>query len=316
MQRYIAHRILASIPVLFLVAIFIFGLLHVAGGDPAAIMAGGGGGGATEEQIARIRTSLGLDRPLHVQLGTWFRDLFTGDLGRSINSNLPVTTLVRSRLVPTISLVIVVEVVAIPLSVFLGTLAAWKANTWIDRGVMIFASLGFSIPIFFLGFLLIFAFAAKIPLFPAAGYFRPTEDFPGYLYRLLLPGITTAIVFTAFITRMTRATMIEALNEDYIRTARAKGLPESAVLIRHALKNAALPIVTVIGWGFAELLTGIIVTEQVFAIPGIGRLIVDAISRRDYPVIQGTMLVVSAVQIVVNLMVDVSYSFFDPRIKY
>lgn len=301
---------------LLVVAVFVFGLLHVAAGDPAAIMAGGGSGSATEEQIAAIRHSLGLDRPLYIQLGLWFRDLFTGDLGRSLNSNIPVTVLIKDRLVPTLSLVVIVEAISITVSILLGTIAAWKANSWIDRSVMIFASFGFSIPIFFLGFLLIFAFALKLPLFPAAGYLSPSEDFWGYVHRLLLPGITTAIVFTAFITRMTRATMIEVLNENYIRTARAKGLTETTVLVRHALKNAALPIVTVIGWGFAELLAGIVVTEQVFAIPGAGRLMVDAISRRDYPVIQGAMLLVTVIQVLVNLVVDLSYSFFDPRIRY
>ena len=313
MQRYILHRLLASIPVILLVGVFVFALLHVAGGDPAAIIAGKN---VNEEKLAAIRHSLGLDRSLPYQLYIWFADIFRGDLGQSINSKIPVLTLIKKRLVPTLSIAVIVEVIAIPASILLGTLAAWKPNTWIDRGVMIFASFGFSIPIFFLGFLMIYAFALKLPLFPAAGYYRPSEDFWGYVYRMILPGITTAIVFTAFITRMTRATMIEVLNEDYIRTARAKGLTEIAVLNRHALKNAALPIVTVIGWGFAELLAGIIVTEQVFGIPGAGRLIIDAIARRDYPVIQGAMLLVAAIQVFVNLLVDVSYSVFDPRIRY
>ena len=298
---------------LLVVAVFIFGLLHLAGGDPAAIIAGKD---AKPGQIEAIRANLGLDKPLYQQLGIWFRDILQGDLGKSINSKLPVTTLIKNRVLPTVSLTILVEIFIIPISVFLGSVAAWKANTWVDRGVMVFASLGFSIPIFFLGFLLIYAFALKTPLFPAAGYVPPTDDFLAYLHRLILPATATAIVFTAFITRMTRATVIEILDEDYIRTARAKGLTEVGVLVRHALKNAAPPVVTVIGWGFAELLAGIIVTEQVFAIPGMGRLIVDAIVRRDYPVIQGTMLLVSVIQVVVNLIVDISYSLFDPRIRY
>ena len=313
MQRYIVHRVLASIPVLLLVSVFVFGLLHVAGGNPAAVIAGMD---ATPERIAAISHGLGLDKPLYTQLGIWFRDLFQGDLGRSINSNEPVLRLIKARVVPTVSLTIIVEAIAIPMSIVLGTLAAWKANTWVDRGVMVFASFGFSIPIFFLGFLMIWVFALRLDIFPVAGYTRPTEDFGDYVHRMLLPGITTAIIYTAFITRITRATMIEIMDEDYVRTARAKGLTEGSVLVRHALRNAALPIVTVIGWGFAELVSGVIVTEQVFAIPGAGRLIVDAISRRDYPVIQGCMLLMAVIQVVVNLIVDLSYSIFDPRIRY
>jgi len=208
------------------------------------------------------------------------------------------------------------ELLTLPISIPLGVLAAWKANTWIDRTIMVFSSLGFSIPIFFLGFLLIKAFALEINLFPAAGYTAPTEDFGAFVHKLILPSFATAVIFWAFLVRMTRATMIEVLREDYIRTARAKGLAEASVLIRHALKNAALPIVTVIGWGIAELFAGLVVTEQVFAIPGMGRLIVDSIVRRDYPVIQGAMLVIAVLQVVVNLLTDLSYAVFDPRIKY
>ena len=313
MQKYIAHRLLASIPVFLIVAVLIFGLLHVAGGDPASIIAGKD---STSFEVEALRKTMGLDKPLYTQLGIWFKDILQGDLGRSISFSLPVTTLIRHRAIPTITLTIMVELFAIPAAVLLGTLAAWKANTWIDRGVMVFASFGFAIPTFFLGFLMIWAFALKLPLFPAAGYVAPTEGFFDYLHHMILPAATQAIVFTAFITRMTRATVIEVLREDYIRTARAKGLTERGVLLRHALKNAALPVVTVIGWGFSGLLVGIIVTEQVFAIPGAGRLIIDAISRRDYPVIQGAMLLVSVIQVLVNLVVDISYSLFDPRIRY
>ena len=224
--------------------------------------------------------------------------------------------LIEQRVVPTISIAIMTELLTLPISIPLGVLAAWKANTWVDRSIMVFSSLGFSIPIFFLGFLLIKAFALELPWFPAAGYVPPEEHFGRFLHRLILPSLATAIIFWAFLVRMTRATMIEVLREDYIRTARAKGLAESSVLIRHALKNAALPIVTVVGWGIAELFAGIVVTEQVFAVPGIGRLIVDSIVRRDYPVIQGAMLIVAVLQVVVNLLTDLSYAVFDPRIKY
>jgi peptide/nickel transport system permease protein len=316
-QRYIVHRLLASIPVLFIVAIFIFGLLHVAGGDPAAIIAGKD---APQWQIEEIRKSLGLDRPLYIQLGIWFKDLSRGNLGKSITSKIPVMKLIRDRLTPSISLAILVELMVLPVAIPLGVLAAWKANTWIDRSIMLFASIGFSIPVFFLGFLMIFAFALKIDIFgwhmPAAGYVPIQENFGRYLIRLIMPAAAVAIIFMAFLTRMTRATVIEVLREDYIRTARAKGLTETKVLVRHALKNAMLPILTVVGWGVAELLGGIVVVEQVFAIPGVGRLIIDAIVRRDYPVIQGAMLMISFVQVFVNLIIDLSYSFFDPRIKY
>ena len=313
MQRYLIQRLIASIPVLFILAVVIFAVLRISGGDPAAIIAGKD---APQWQIEAIRKDLGLDRPIISQLGIYLKDVLSGDLGQSINSKIPVIKLIQQRVVPTLSIAIMTELLTLPISIPLGILAAWKANTWIDRTIMVFSSLGFSIPIFFLGFLLIKAFALEFPWFPAAGYTPPEEDFGAFLHKLILPALATAIIFWAFLVRMTRATMIEVLREDYIRTARAKGLAEASVLIRHALKNAALPIVTVVGWGIAELFAGIVVTEQVFAVPGMGRLIVDSIVRRDYPVIQGSMLIVAVLQVVVNLLTDLSYALFDPRIKY
>ena len=313
MQRYLIQRLIASIPVLFILAVVIFAVLRISGGDPAAIIAGKD---APQWQIEAIRKDLGLDRPIISQLGIYLKDVLSGDLGQSINSKIPVIKLIKQRVVPTLSIAIMTELLTLPISIPLGVLAAWKANTWIDRSIMVFSSLGFSIPIFFLGFLLIKAFALEIPWFPAAGYTPPEEDFGAFLHKLILPALATAIIFWAFLVRMTRATMIEVLREDYIRTARAKGLAEASVLVRHALKNAALPIVTVVGWGIAELFAGIVVTEQVFAVPGMGRLIVDSIVRRDYPVIQGAMLIVAVLQVVVNLLTDLSYALFDPRIKY
>lgn len=313
MQRYVIQRLIASIPVLFILAVIIFAVLRVSGGDPAAIIAGKD---APQWQIEAIRKDLGLDQPIYSQLGIYLKDVLSGNLGQSINSKIPVIKLIKQRVVPTLSIAIMTELLTLPISIPLGVLAAWKANTWIDRSIMVLSSLGFSIPIFFLGFLLIKAFALEINIFPAAGYTPPTEDFNAFLHKLILPSLATAIIFWAFLVRMTRATMIEVLREDYIRTARAKGLAEASVLIRHALKNAALPIVTVVGWGIAELFAGIVVTEQVFAIPGMGRLIVDSIVRRDYPVIQGAMLVIAVLQVLVNLLTDLSYALFDPRIKY
>ena len=313
MQGYIIRRTLASVPVLLLVAVFVFALLRLAPGDPAVLIAGHD---AKDWQIEAIRESMGLNDPVMVQLGIWFRDIFKGDFGESVTAKFPVTELIKARLVPTLSLALLTEVLTIVVAVPLGVLAAWRAHTWIDRSIMIFASMGFAIPIFFLAFLLIWVFALQLDLFPPAGYVKPTDDFLQFFRRLVLPAVATGLILMALITRMTRGSVIEVLREDYIRTARAKGLAEGAVLLRHALRNAALPIITVIGIGFAALLSGLVVTEHVFAIPGVGRLVIDAIVRRDYPVIQGTIMMTSAVYVVVNLLVDLSYAYFDPRIRY
>ena len=313
MTGYIIRRVLATLPVLLVVALVVFALIRFAPGDPAAIIAGQE---ATQEEVEGIRRQLGLDRPLPIQLGIWFRDIFRGDLGRSILSKHEVSELIVQRVVPTLSLAVLTEIFALVVAIPLGVLAAWKANSWIDRAVMVFATLGFSIPVFWLGFILIFFFAVKIPLFPAAGYIAPSEDFFAYLHRLALPSLATGVIIMALITRMTRATVLETLREDYVRTARSKGLSEETVLIRHALRNAALPIITVIGLGVAALLSGLVVTESVFGIPGLGRLLLNAIVSRDYPIIQGTILIISVVYVIINLLVDISYAFFDPRVRY
>ena len=313
MAGYIIRRILATIPVMVLVALIVFGLIHFAPGDPAAIIAGVE---ATPEEVEGITVALGLDRPLPVQLGIWFRDIAKGDLGRSILSKHKVTSMIRQRVVPTLSLAIFAEIIALGTAIPLGMLAAWKANTWIDRSVMVVSSLGFAIPVFFLGIMMIWLFAVRLDVLPAAGYVAPSEGLGSWFVRLIMPAFATGLIVMALITRMTRATVLEVLQEDYIRTARAKGLAERSVLIRHALRNAALPIITVIGLGVAGLLSGIVVTESVFAIPGLGRLMVSAILARDYPLIQGTILVISAVYVLINLLVDISYTFFDPRVRY
>ena len=239
MTGYIIRRVLATIPVLVVVALVVFALIRFAPGDPAAIIAGQE---STQEEVEGIRRQLGLDRPLPIQLGIWFRDILRGDLGRSILSKHEVSELIVQRVVPTLSLAVLTEIFALVVAIPLGVLAAWKANSWIDRAVMVFATLGFSVPVFWLGFILIFFFAVKIPLFPAAGYIAPSEDFFAYLHRLALPSLATGVIIMALITRMTRATVPETLREDYVRTARSKGLSEETVLIRHALRNAALPI--------------------------------------------------------------------------
>ena len=313
MAAYLLRRLLATIPVMGVVALFVFALLHLSPGDPAAVIAGDY---ARPADVQRIRQQLGLDQPLHVQLAIWLGHVLRGDLGTSIFSGLPVATLIRQRLEPTLALTVCTMVIAVLLAVPLGVVAAWQAGTWIDRLVMVVAVLGFSVPVFWLGFLLIYSFAVQLEVLPVQGYVSFRQGLVPCLKHLVLPSFTLGLVYMALIARMTRASVLEVLREDYIRTAHAKGLQPHVVLLWHALKNAALPIVTVIGVGVALLIGGVVVTESVFAIPGLGRLTVDAILHRDYPVIQGIILVFSGVYVLVNLLVDVAYTFLDPRIRY
>jgi peptide/nickel transport system permease protein len=240
----------------------------------------------------------------------------SGDLGISIYSGLPVTRLIGQRLEPTVMLSLTTMVIAVTFAIPLGVLAAWKAGTWVDRTVMAFAVLGFSLPVFVLGYMLIYTGSVNLGWFPVQGYRSIFDDFWGFLRHITLPSITLGVVYMALIARMTRATMLEVLNEDYVRTAFAKGLTTRRVLWRHALKNAMVPISTTIGLGLALLIGGVVVTESVFAIPGLGRLTVDAVLRTDYPVIQGVILVFSLAYVLLNLLVDLSYVLFDPRIRY
>ena len=313
MQGYILRRILATIPVMLIVAVLVFILLQIAPGDPADLLSNEN---TPEEQVQKIRERMGLDRPIPVQLFFWLRNLLQGDLGNSVFSNKPVAGLLAQRAIPTVSLAVLIEIVAIGLGVPLGTIAAWKQGSLFDRAIMIFASLSFAVPGFFLGFIVIWVFALKVPILPAGGYVPPSEDLFTFFKHLILPSVAAGLIVMALITRMTRSSVLEVLREDYVRTARAKGLSENAVLIRHALKNAALPIITVIGLGLAGLLSGVVVIEQVFAIPGFGRLMVDGIVKRDYPIIQGAILVTAAIFVLVNLLIDASYALFDPKIRY
>jgi peptide/nickel transport system permease protein len=313
MFAYLVRRLLATIPVMGVVALFVFSLLYIAPGDPAAVIAGDF---ATAQQIALIHQKLGLDEPFFVRFGHWLWAVLHGDLGISIFTNLPVTQLIGQRLEPTLALTLTTLVVTIVFAVPLGVIAAWKAGTWIDRLVMIVAVAGFSLPAFVLAYLLILAFSIKLDLLPVQGYVSFRDGFVPFIEHLILPSITLGLVYGALIARFTRASMLEVLSQDYIRTAQAKGLANDQVLLRHALKNAAVPIATVIGIGIALLISGVIVTETVFAIPGIGRLTVDAILRRDYPIIQGVVLLFSAAYVLVNLLVDVSYTLLDPRVRY
>jgi peptide/nickel transport system permease protein len=320
---YIIRRLIATIPVMAVVALFVFSLLYLSPGDPAAIIAGDL---ATDDDIARIREKLGLNQPYFVRFGTWVWAVLHGDLGISIFTNLPVMQLIGQRVEPTIALTLATLVVAVITAIPMGVVAAWKAGTWADRLIMAFAVLAFSMPVFVIAYLLIFTFAIgeftifgttiELDILPAQGYARISDGFWPWLSHLILPSIALGMTFTALIARITRASMLDVLSQDYVRTAKAKGLAEREVLIGHALKNAAVPIVTVIGIGIALLIGGVVVTETVFAIPGIGRLVVDAILRRDYPIIQGVILLFSAAYVFVNLAVDISYTFLDPRIRY
>jgi peptide/nickel transport system permease protein len=310
---YIIRRLFSTLVVMTVVAFVVFSLLYLTPGDPAAVIAGDA---ATSDDIARIRANLGLDEPFLVRFGTWAWGLLHGDLGTSIFTKLPVTHLIAQRVEPTVALTLCTLLVAVAVAVPLGVIAAAKAGTWIDRGVMAFSVLGFSVPVFVLAYILILTFSIELDWLPVQGYHNLSDGVWEWLRHLILPSLALGTVYMALIARITRATMLDVLSQDYVRTAQAKGLAPSAVLIGHALKNAAVPIMTIVGIGIALLISGAIVTETVFAIPGIGRLTVDAILRRDYPIIQGVILIFSATYVLVNLAVDLSYMFFDPRIRY
>jgi len=313
MLGYTIRRLLATIPVIGMVAFFVFSLLYLTPGDPAAVIAGDI---ATVEDIERIRQKLGLDQPFLTRFWVWASAVLQGDLGISIFTNLPVTQLIGQRVGPTLSLALCTLIVAVAIAVPLGVIGAWKAGKLIDRLVMLFSVAGFSMPVFVLAYVLIYLFAIELDWLPVQGYPPLREGFWPWLRHLILPSIALGTIYIALIARITRAAMLEVQAQDYVRTAHAKGLAPSAVLLGHALKNAAVPIVTIIGIGIALLISGVVVTESVFAIPGIGCLTVDAILRRDYPIIQGVILLFSTIYVLVNLAVDLSYRFFDPRIQY
>ena len=313
MLAFIVRRIITTIPVMAFVALFVFSLLYIAPGDPAAIIAGDQ---ASPADVERIRASLGLDRPYLVRFGEWFFRVLQGDLGTSIFTSLPVTQLIAQRIEPTLSLMVLTLILAVSVAVPLGVVAAWKAGTWIDRAVVAFAVFGFSVPVFVVGYLLAYVFALKLDWVPVQGYTPISQGLWPWFQNLILPAVTLGLVYVALIARITRATMLDVLQQDYIRTARSKGVAQNSILFLHALKNAAVPIITIIGIGVALLIGGAVVTESVFAIPGLGRLTLDAILRRDYPVIQGVVLIFSFVYVLVNLAIDLTYSLLDPRIRY
>ena len=313
MLAYLSRRLLATIPVMAVVAILVFSMLRLTPGDPAAIIAGAA---ATSQDIVDIRARLGLDRSIFAQFFVWIGNVLRGDFGESFFFKKPVAELVADRIGPTLALATTTIIFSVLVAVPLGVLAAWKQGRWIDRLVMGFSVLGFSVPVFVVGYLLIYVFAIELSWLPVQGYQPMAEGFGGFLQRLVLPSLTLSVIYIALIARIARTSVLEVLGEDYIRTARAKGLPDRVVLMKHALSNAAVPIVTVIGIGVALLIGGVVVTESVFSIPGLGRLTVDAVLARDYPTVQAVILLFSVVYVLLNLAVDIAYTFLDPRIRY
>ena len=313
MLGYIARRLVATIPVMAVVAITVFMLLRLTTGDPAAIIAGDS---ATAQDVAAIRNRLGLDRPIAEQFILWIGKVVRGDFGESFFFKKPVAELIVGRLQPTLALATCTLVLAVSMAVPLGVFAAWRRGTWIDRGVMGLSVMGFSVPTFVIGYVLIYLVAIQLGWLPVQGYQRLEEGFGGFVERLILPSFTLSVIYVALIARITRASVLEVLNADHVRTARAKGLGDLTVLLRHVLRNAAVPIVTVIGLGVALLIGGVVVTESVYAIPGLGRLTVDAVLARDYPTVQAVILLFSMVYVCINLLVDLTYTVLDPRIRY
>ncbi len=313
MLGYLAKRLLATIPVMAVVAIIVFALLRLTPGDPAAIIAGSA---ATTQDVEGIRAKLGLEAPLVAQFFVWIGRMATGDFGESFYFKKQVADLVADRIEPTLLLALTTMALSIAVAVPLGVIAAYRQGTWIDRVVMGFSVLGFSVPVFVIGYALIYVFAIELAWLPVQGYQPLREGVWGCLQRLVLPSLTLSVIYVALIARITRTSVLEVLSEDYIRTAHAKGLTNAAVLLRHALRNAAVPIVTVIGIGIALLIGGVVVTESVFSIPGLGRLTVDAVLARDYPTVQAVILLFSLAYVLINLAVDLSYTLLDPRIRY
>ncbi|WP_144630672.1 ABC transporter permease [Bordetella genomosp. 13] len=313
MPLFILRRLLATLPVLALVAVVVFAILRLAPGDPAVVMAGDA---ATPERVAQIRQAMGLDRPLVEQFFLWGGNLLQGDVGASLMSGAPVSQLIGRRLEPTLGLAALTLVFTLAVAIPLGVLAAWRQGRLLDRVVMGVSVLGFSVPVFVTGYALIWLFAIKLAWLPIQGYAPLSGGLWPWLQRLILPALALSTVYVALIARITRISLIEVLGEDYIRTARAKGRGETGVLLGHALRNAAVPIATVVGLGVALLISGVVVTESVFNIPGLGRLVVEAVLARDYPVIQGLTLFFAALYVLVNLVVDCAYAAFDPRIRY
>lgn len=313
MLAYLIRRVLLAIPVMFVVAGGVFLLLYLTPGDPVSVILGPD---ASPQQIAELRQRLGLDQPVLVQVVRWFGRLLVGDLGESIYLNRPVLQTLLERAEPTLMLTLLATLFAILLGLPIGIVSATRAGSWADLGAMLVAMGGISMPSFWVGLNLIFLFAVVLGVFPVAGYQPLSRGLWENLRYLALPAVTLGFAQAALLARMSRSMMLEVLREDYVRTARAKGLAERTVVLVHALKNAMVPLVTVMGLTFAILMGGAVITEQVFNIPGLGRLLVQSVLRRDYPVVQGIVLVIAFNYVAINLLVDILYGFFDPRVRH
>jgi peptide/nickel transport system permease protein len=310
---YILRRAVLAIPVIFVVATGVFLLLYLTPGDPVSVILGPD---ASPEQIAELRQKLGLDQPVLVQVARWFARLLQGDLGQSIYLNRPVTTTILERLEPTVMLTLLATLFAVAVGLPIGILSAVRAGSWADLGAMLVALGGISMPSFWVGLNLIFVFAVVLGVLPVAGYQPLSRGLWENLRYLILPAVTLGFAQAALLARMSRSMMLDVLREDYVRTARSKGVAEGKVVLMHALKNAMVPLVTVMGLTFAILMGGAVITEQVFNIPGVGRLLVQSVLRRDYPVVQGIVLLIAFNYVAINLLVDILYGLFDPRVRH
>ena len=315
MVNFILKRILSMIPVMLLVSLIVFFITHLTPGDPAIMMLGEE---ANPQALAALRKELGLDQPLAVQYGAWLGKVARGDLGRSLRSNQPVSEAILQRLPPTIELTILAMLISLSIAIPTGIISATQRNSASDLVVTTLALIGVSMPNFFLAILLILIFSLNLGwLPPIAVKFTPiTQDVVGNLQTMILPALTLGAATVAIVARLTRSSLLEVLNQEYIRTARAKGLAERAVIYGHALKNAMIPVVTIVGLQVGGLLGGAVITETIFALPGVGRLVVDSIFQRDFPLVQGVVLLLAFVFLLTNLVVDILYGFLDPRIRY
>jgi peptide/nickel transport system permease protein len=313
MGGILVRRLLSALPILLIVSLITFGMIHLIPGDPAAAIARMS---ATSEQIANIRRDLGLDQPLLAQLWAWYIALLHGDLGRSLLLGQPVVQATMQRLPVTVALSAYALVLTLLLGLLSGIVAALRQNTWIDQVAMVLAMLGISLPSFYLGLLMIIVFAVDLRWLPTGGYIALTDDPVGWLATSTMPAVSLALLLAGLLARITRSTMLEVLRQDYIRTARAKGLPERRVVFKHALANALIPITTVVGIIVSLLISGSVVIETLFSIPGIGQLLTQAVLNRDYPMVQGGLLITTALLVLVNIGVDVCYALLDPRVRY
>jgi peptide/nickel transport system permease protein len=309
----VLRRLLSALPILLIVSLITFAMIHLIPGDPAAAIAGLS---ATPQQIENIRHDLGLDQPLMSQLVRWYVNLLHGDLGRSLLLGQPVLQATMFRLPVTVGLSLYALVITLIIGLSSGVLAALRQNTWVDQAAMIFAMIGISLPNFYLGLLMIILFAVDLGWLPSGGYVALADDPLRWLASMTMPAISLALLLAGLLARITRSTMLEVLRQDYIRTARAKGLPRRQVVLKHALANALIPIVTVIGIIVSLLISGAVVTETLFSIPGVGQLLTQAVLNRDYPMVQGGLLIITALLVLVNIGVDVCYAFLDPRVRY